>query len=130
MTIKQYHRIKLRELRKGNLAVLDHMYLSKTPSIKEIRVACARAMHVEDVSLNGKTRKREVVLAKQMAHALTREIYGKRYSLEYIGAKIGGMDHATVRHSIKTINNLIDTDKNFKKMYEYFKNEHFFAARS
>ena len=46
-------------------------------------------------------------------------------SLQFIGSEIGNKDHATVLHSKKTINNLIDTDKNvrndFYKILENFK---------
>ena len=36
-------------------------------------------------------------------------------SLATIGAQIGGKDHATVLHACKTVNNLIETDKRFKR---------------
>jgi chromosomal replication initiator protein len=35
-------------------------------------------------------------------------------SLATIGTQIGGKDHATVLHACKTVNNLIDTDKQFR----------------
>jgi chromosomal replication initiator protein len=35
-------------------------------------------------------------------------------SLAKIGAHCGGKDHATVLHACRTVNNLIDTDKQFK----------------
>jgi chromosomal replication initiator protein len=35
-------------------------------------------------------------------------------SLASIGAQIGRKDHATVLHACKTVNNLIDTDKQFR----------------
>lgn len=63
-------------------------------------------------SIQRKTRKREIVMARQLAHwfALDRKIG----SLTYIGLNLGGVDHATVLHSKKTVNNLIDTDKKFR----------------
>jgi chromosomal replication initiator protein len=36
-------------------------------------------------------------------------------SLSYIGSQIGGRDHATVLHSFNTVNDLLDTDRTFKK---------------
>ena len=35
-------------------------------------------------------------------------------SLASIGAHCGGKDHATVLHACKTVNNLVDTDKQFR----------------
>ena len=35
-------------------------------------------------------------------------------SLAKIGMHCGGKDHATVLHACRTVNNLIDTDKQFK----------------
>ena len=40
---------------------------------------------------------------------------------ESIG-KILGKDHATVIHACKTIQNMIDTDKRFKAMYDFIEN--------
>ena len=39
-------------------------------------------------------------------------------SLANIGAQIGDRDHATVLHAVKTVDNLVSTDKQFKKFVE------------
>ena len=39
-------------------------------------------------------------------------------SLATIGLQIGGKDHATVLHACKTVNNLIETDKQFKNQID------------
>ncbi|RLD62742.1 MAG: chromosomal replication initiator protein DnaA [Bacteroidetes bacterium] len=62
--------------------------------------------------INSKTRKREIVQARQIAMYFAKSL--TKQSLSTIGAKIGGKDHATVLHACKTVNNLIDTDKRFK----------------
>ena len=62
--------------------------------------------------INSKTRKREIVQARQIAMYFAKSLTKK--SLATIGAKIGGKDHATVLHACKTVNNLIDTDKRFQ----------------
>jgi chromosomal replication initiation ATPase DnaA len=54
-----------------------------------------------------KTRKREVVTARQVSMTLAKHF--TNYSLAKIGTEIGGKDHATVLHACKTVNNLIDT---------------------
>lgn len=62
--------------------------------------------------LNSKTRKREVVQARQIAMYFAKTM--TKSSLATIGASIGGKDHATVLHACKTVNNLLETDKGFK----------------
>jgi len=59
-----------------------------------------------------KTRKREIVQARQIAMYFSKLLTG--LSLAKIGKSIGNKDHATVLHACKTVNNLIDTDKKFK----------------
>lgn len=62
--------------------------------------------------LKSKTRKREVVQARQIAMFFSKKL--TKSSLANIGAHCGGKDHATVLHACKTVNNLIDTDKRFR----------------
>lgn len=63
-------------------------------------------------SLQTKTRKREIVQARQIAMYFSKSL--TKFSLASIGAQIGSKDHATVLHACKTVNNLKDTDKNFR----------------
>ncbi|TAJ12614.1 chromosomal replication initiator protein DnaA [Marinilabiliaceae bacterium JC017] len=62
--------------------------------------------------LQSKTRKRAIVQARQIAMYFSKNLTNS--SLSTIGAKIGKKDHATVLHACKTINNLLETDKNIK----------------
>lgn len=62
--------------------------------------------------LKSKTRKREVVQARQIAMFFAKKM--TKSSLANIGMHCGGKDHATVLHACKTVNNLIDTDKRFR----------------
>lgn len=62
--------------------------------------------------LKSKTRKREVVQARQIAMYFAKSL--TKSSLSTIGAHCGGKDHATVLHACRTVNNLMDTDKKFK----------------
>jgi chromosomal replication initiator protein len=64
-------------------------------------------------ALHSKTRKREIVQARQIAMYFSKSMTNS--SLSTIGAKIGNKDHATVLHACKTINNLIETDKDLQK---------------
>ncbi|MBX7182465.1 MAG: chromosomal replication initiator protein DnaA [Bacteroidia bacterium] len=62
--------------------------------------------------LKSKTRKREVVQARQISMYFAKSL--TKSSLATIGMHCGGKDHATVLHACRTVNNLIDTDKRFK----------------
>ena len=67
-------------------------------------------------TLQSKTRKRHVVQARQLAM-----FFAKKYtknSLANIGSQIGDRDHATVLHACKTVDNLVSTDKQFKKFLD------------
>jgi chromosomal replication initiator protein len=67
-------------------------------------------------TLQTKTRKREIVQARQITMYFSKNL--TKYSLASIGAQIGNKDHATVLHACKTVNNLVDTDKNFRQYVE------------
>jgi len=62
--------------------------------------------------MKSKTRKREVVQARQIAMYFAKKM--TKSSLANIGAHCGGKDHATVLHACKTVNNLMETDKTFR----------------
>ncbi len=66
--------------------------------------------------LKSKTRKREVVQARQIAMYFAKNM--TKSSLATIGLHCGGKDHATVLHACRTVNNLMDTDKRFKNYIE------------
>ncbi len=63
--------------------------------------------------LKSKTRKREVVQARQIAMYFAKKM--TKSSLANIGMHCGGKDHATVLHACRTVNNLQETDKQFRK---------------
>ena len=62
--------------------------------------------------MKSKTRKREIVQARQLAMYFSKQL--TKNSLANIGIHCGNKDHATVLHDCKKVNNLIDTDKQFK----------------
>ena len=69
--------------------------------------------------LRSKTRKRGIVEARQIYCKLAKK--RTKYTLEQIGSAIN-KDHATVLHSVRTCNNLIETNINFKNKYNDCKN--------
>jgi len=62
------------------------------------------------------TRKRDVVQVRQTAMYFAKKL--TELSLAQIGAQCGNKDHATVLHAIRTIDNMKETDKDFKDKLE------------
>ena len=85
--------------------------------IKEVtNIVCDYYSLLED-EIKEKTRKREIVQARQIAMKLSYELC-KNAPLSYIGKKLGGKDHATVLYAIRTVSNLIESDREYRKEYE------------
>jgi len=126
--------VNIRELEGALISLLAQSTLNK----KEINIALARQVidklvknskkeisvdyiqkivcdyfEISPDQLHSKTRKREIVQARQIAMYFSKSL--TKASLASIGSQIGGKDHATVLHACKTVNNLIDTDKRFKQ---------------
>jgi chromosomal replication initiator protein len=118
-------------------AALISLYAQSTLNKKEITLALAKLMVDKLISatkreitidyiqktvcdyykipvdlMQGKTRKREIVQARQVSMFFSKGL--TKASLANIGSHIGGKDHATVLHACKAVNNLIDTDKHFR----------------
>jgi chromosomal replication initiator protein len=94
-------------------------------SPKEITVEFIQKLVCEyfDIPLekmHSKTRKREIVQARQLAMYFSKNF--TKSSLATIGSKCGNKDHATVLHACKTVKNLFDTDKGFKKYVDELEN--------
>lgn len=82
-------------------------------TIDHIQQIIADYFNLNIESLHSKTRKRNVVQARQLAMFFSKK-YTKN-SLSTIGSQIGQRDHATVLYACKTVENLIETDRAFKK---------------
>ncbi|MCF8379186.1 MAG: chromosomal replication initiator protein DnaA [Bacteroidales bacterium] len=67
-------------------------------------------------AIHSKTRKREIVQARQLAMYFSKKL--TKASLATIGLHCGNKDHATVLHACRTVNNLIETDKQFRNYVE------------
>ncbi len=85
-------------------------------NVPYIRRAVSGYFNLSEDSLLAKTRKREIVQARQIAMYFSREI--TKSSLAAIGAQIGNKDHATVLHACRTVENLMETDKKFQYIIE------------
>ena len=80
-------------------------------SILHIQKIVCDYFNIQLDQLQEKTRKREIVQARQVAMFFSKSL--TKSSLATIGSQIGGKDHATVLHACKTVNNLMETDKRF-----------------
>ena len=76
-----------------------------------INTVCAH-YGLEPSMIHTKSRKRDVVQARQIAMYLAKN--NTDYSASKIGTLIGGKDHATVLHACKTIRELREVDKAFR----------------
>jgi len=81
-------------------------------SIDYIQKVVCNYFNIAVDQLQSKTRKREIVQARQVAMFFSKTL--TKASLANIGSQIGGKDHATVLHACKTVNNLLETDKRFR----------------
>lgn len=79
------------------------------------KVVC-EYFEIEPSEVQAKTRKREIVIPRQICHQLSAK--NKVGSLSEIGFRFGRKDHSTVLHSIRTVKDLIKTDKIFRAQYE------------
>jgi len=84
----------------------------KSPiTIEEIqRVACEYFSIPEDL-IRGKTRKQEIVNARQIAMYLAKELTNS--SLKTIGLHFGGRDHSTVIHAYQSVEDQMHLDQKY-----------------
>lgn len=81
------------------------------------KVALEFGYSVEDITQ--KTRKREIVEPRQIAHYLCSK-HVKGANLALIGRCIGKKDHATVMHSRNSIENAMDTIAGYSEIIEKY----------
>ena len=81
-----------------------------------VNTVCEYFNITRDMMLS-KTRKRQIVQARQIAMYECRNLIGN-CSLSTIGAELGGKDHATVLHACSTVQDLMATDKLFRQWVE------------
>lgn len=84
------------------------------PSIEKIKLAVEGYYNVK---ISYKTRSRAIVKPRQVAHFISHVVFG--YSLDATGKVIGGLDHATVLHSCKTVMDEMDIYRKIKSDVEY-----------
>ena len=98
--------------------VLDTGVTTKTKrtGLDEIKREVAAYYSIVPAALEGATRKHEVVLARQVAMYLAKQL--TPHSLKSIGSGFGKRDHTTVIHSCRAIENYLDTDATVREAIE------------
>ncbi|MFI5253217.1 MAG: chromosomal replication initiator protein DnaA [Bacteroidota bacterium] len=85
-------------------------------TIEEIqRIVCSHLAIPEDL-IRAKTRKQEIVNARQIAMYLAKELTNS--SLKTIGLQFGGRDHSTVIHAYQTVEDTMSTDPKQKLLVQ------------
>lgn len=91
--------------------------VNKEVTIDGIQELVSERFEIPIDHLNGKSRKRQVVIARQLSMYLSKK-YTKN-SLKAIGSFFGGKDHSTVIYSCNAIKDMLDTDSKFRiKVHE------------
>ena len=89
---------------------------SREISIDYIQKVVCDYFNIPVEMIHSKTRKREIVQARQLSMYFSKK--HTKSSLASIGLHCGNKDHATVLHACRTVNNLVETDKQFRQFVE------------
>lgn len=95
--------------------------VSREISIEYIQKLVCEYFEVPVEMVKSKTRKREIVQARQISMYLAKNL--TKSSLKSIGQFFGGRDHSTVIYACQTVDDLIDTDKKFKGYVQDIQNK-------
>ena len=82
-------------------------------SMDYIQKTVAAYYNISLEELKSKSRKRELVTARQVAMYFVKKYTS--YSLKSIGHYFGGRDHSTVIHALQAVNDMLDTEPIFKR---------------
>lgn len=92
----------------------------KSPvSIEQIQRSVCDFYSLPEDLLRAKTRKQEVVTARQVAMFLAKELTNS--SLKTIGLHFGGRDHSTVIHACQSVQDRVNTDAVFRQNVDQLK---------
>lgn len=91
----------------------------KKLTISDIQIKVAEYFSVSVNDLKGKKRVKTIVMPRQIAMYLSRELTNS--SLPKIGKEFGGKDHTTVIHACDKISEMIKKDAAFKKQIKSLK---------
>ena len=84
----------------------------KQITLEKIQNIVSTYFNIDLKEIHSKSRKREIVQARQVAMFLSKKYTD--YSYSHIGCQVGKRDHATVLHACRAIQNNLDIDKSFR----------------
>ena len=84
----------------------------KQITIDKIQNVVSTYFNIELKEIHSKSRKREIVQARQVSMFLSKKYTD--YSYAHIGNLVGKRDHATVLHACRTVQDSLDIDKAFR----------------
>lgn len=106
------------DLARDVLRVVVHE-LKSPVSIDQIQQTVSDFFNLPADLLRAKTRKQEIVTARQVAMYLAKELTNS--SLKTIGLHFGGRDHSTVIHAYQSVEDRVNTDPVFKQNVDQLK---------
>ncbi|KYG83384.1 chromosomal replication initiator protein DnaA [Roseivirga echinicomitans] len=98
------------ELAKQTLKNIVHDIESEV-GVDYIQKSVGEYFQISVEDLKDKTRKKEIVIARQVAMYLCKEY--TNHSLKSIGYHFGGRDHSTVIHAVQSVSDMIEIDTKF-----------------
>ncbi len=87
--------------------------------IDYIQKTVSEYFNVSSDDLKAKTRKKEIVIARQLAMYFSKDY--TNHSLKSIGSHFGGRDHSTVIHALQSVSDMLDTDARFRSSFSELK---------
>jgi chromosomal replication initiator protein len=92
-----------------------------TVTVENITKIVCSYLGVAEDKIRDKTRRKEIVLARQLAMYLSKEL--TRSSLKSIGLQFGGRDHSTVIHACNTVEDSLVKDTSMKDIVNAIKTQ-------
>ncbi len=98
----------------------NNVQKKKSVSPKEVVRIIANYYNVEESTIYEKTRRKEIVYARQMIMFILREEFNISYP--HIGQELGGKDHTTIIHSYNKIKNELKLNPTLVQEFEELRN--------
>lgn len=103
-------------LREVKSLIKNNVKPKRNISIREVVKIIADYYNIEEAMIYEKTRRKEVVISRQVVMYLLREDFNISYPM--IGKELGGRDHTTVIHSYTKIKNELENNPNLNQDIE------------
>ena len=93
----------------------------KSLTIDQIIECTCEHCHIRQEDVYGKSRKANIVVARQLSMYFAQQL--TKLTTSKIGTLVGNRNHATVIHSVRTIENRMKTDQEFRKDVQELENK-------